>query len=135
MVDFSRIEEGLGPYRKAIELKPQEALFRIAYAHALIESGDSDANLNEAIEQLQRAAKRERRSGRVHRLLATAHGRLGHENLAKVHLAEEAVLQRRLPYAKQLANAVLASEQPQSATWVMARDLLDYIKTLKPIEN
>lgn len=135
MVDFSRIEEGLGPYRKAIELKPQEALFRIAYAHALIESGDGDDNLNEAIEQLQRAAKRERRSGRVHRLLATAHGRLGHENLAKVHLAEEAVLQRRLPYAKQLANAVLASEQPQSATWVMARDLLDYIKTLKPIEN
>ncbi|NCT41381.1 MAG: M48 family metallopeptidase [Alphaproteobacteria bacterium] len=135
LVDFSRIDEGLAPYRKAIELKPEEALFRIAYAHALIESGSDDANLNEAIEQLQRAAKRERRSGRVHRLLATAHGRLGHENLAKIHLAEEAVLQRRLPYASQLAEAVLASEKPQSATWLKARDLLDYIKTLKPVSN
>ena len=135
LVDFSRLQEALSPYRKAIELKPQEALFRIAYAHALIESGDDEQNLNEAIEQLQRAEKRERRSGRVHRLLATAHGRLGQENLAKVHLAEEAVLQRRLPYAEQLAQAVLSNEPAQSATWVKARDLLDYIKTLKPIEN
>ena len=120
LVEFSRIEEGLAPYRKAIELKPQEALFRIAYAHALIESGDDggddDGRLHEAIKQLERAHKRERRSGRVHRLLATAYGRLGKENLAKIHLAEEAVLQRRLPYAKQLARAVLSSEDPQSST-------------------
>jgi len=133
LVDFSRVEEGLAPYRKAIQLKPQEALFRIAYAHALIESaGENDAGLREAIQQLERAHKRERRSGRVHRLLATAYGRLGAENSAKIHLAEEAVLQRRIPYAKQLAQAVLASEEAQSVTWIKARDLLDYIKTLKP---
>ena len=135
LVEFSQIEKGLGPYRKAIQLKPKEPLFRIAYAHALIESGDDRGRLNEAIKQLQRAAKRERRSGRVHRLLATAHGRLGQENLAKIHLAEEAVLQRRLGYAKNLAKAVLSSEPPQSVTWIQARDLLDYIKTLKPVSN
>jgi len=133
LVEFSRVEEGLAPYRKAIELKPEEALFRIAYAHALIESaGDNNARLRESIQQLERAQKRERRSGRVHRLLATAYGRLGEGNLAKIHLAEEAVLQRRIPYAKQLAQAVLQGEDPQSVTWIKARDLLDYIKTLKP---
>lgn len=132
LVDFSRLDESLVPYRSAIALKPQEALFRVAYAHALIESGNDQGRLNEAIEQLQRAQKKESRSGRVHRLLATAHGRLGHDNLAKIHLAEEAVLQRRLPYAKRLAQAVLSSEEAQSSTWLKARDLLDYIKTLKP---
>lgn len=135
LVEFSRVEQGLAPYQMAIKLKPREPLFRIAYAHALIESRNDGARLNEAIEQLQRAAKRERRSGRVHRLLATAHGRLGQENLAKIHLAEEAVLQRRLDYAKRLAKAVLSEEQPQSVTWIKARDLLDYIKTLKPVSN
>ena len=134
LVEFSRIEEGLAPYREAIRLKPREALFRIAYAHALIESStDNDARLREAIKQLERAQKRERRSGRVHRLLATAYGRLGQENLAKVHLAEEAVLQRRIPYAKQLAQTVVSNEEPQTVTWIKARDLLDYIKTLKPL--
>ena len=83
------------------------------------------------VTQLERAQKRERRSGRVHRLLATAYGRSGEENLAKVHLAEEAVLQRRIPYAKQLAQTVISNEEPQSVTWIKARDLLDYIKTLK----
>jgi len=135
LVDFSRVEDGLPPYRKAIELKPQEALFRIAYAHALIESDGTSARLNEAVQQLQRAAKQETRSTRIHRLLATAHGRLGDENLAKIHLAEEAVLQRRLPYAKRLAQAVLSDEAPQSSTWMKARDLLDYIKTLNPTKN
>jgi len=135
LVDFSRVEEGLLPYKKAITLKPEEALFRIAYAHALIESSEAPVRLQEAIAQLERAQKDEPRSGRVHRLLATAYGRLGQENLAKIHLAEEAVLQRRLPYAKNLAQGVLSSEEPQNVTWIKARDLLDYIKTLKPAGN
>lgn len=135
LVEFSRVEDGLSPYRKAIELKPREALFRIAYAHALIEISSDSSRLREAIEQLSRAQKQERRSGRVHRLLATAYGRLGDENAAKIHLAEEAVLQRRIAYAKQLAQGVLSSTEPQSVTWIKARDLLDYIKTLKPPSN
>lgn len=140
LVEFSRVDEGLAPYRKAIELKPNEALFRIAYAHALVESAYSDdgydtGRLQEAIKQLERAQKQETRSGRVHRLLATAYGRLGNENMAKIHLAEEAVLQRRLDYARELAKAVLSSEHPQSRAWIKARDLLDYIKTLKPDGN
>ncbi len=135
LVEFSRIEAGLEPYRQSIELKPQEALFRIAYAHALIESGNDNERLREAIEQLSIAQKTELRSGRIHRLLATAYGRLGDENAAKIHLAEEAVLQRRIPYAKKLAQNALSNTEPQSATWIKAKDLLDYIKTLKPPSN
>jgi predicted Zn-dependent protease len=135
LVEFSRVQEGLAPYREAIALKPREALFRIAYAHALIESGDNQDNLRESIKQLNRAQKTERRSSRIHRLLATAYGRLGDENMAKVHLAEEAILQRRITYAKQLANTVIKNEAPNSKAWNKARDLLAYIKTLKPISN
>ncbi|MFK7839870.1 MAG: M48 family metalloprotease [Bdellovibrionales bacterium] len=135
LVDFSRLDDALPSYLEAIALKPQEALFRIAYAHALIESGNDKKRLEDAIEQLQRAQKTESRSGRVHRLLATAYGRLGQENIAKIHLAEEAVLQRRLNYATRLGKMVLSNETPQSRTWIKARDLLDYIKTLKPVSN
>ena len=138
LVEFSRVEEGLSPYRKAIELKPREALFRIAYGHALIESAngsDQQGRLSDAINQLNIAKKTESRSSRVYRLLATAYGRLGDENAAKLNLAEEAVLQRRLDYARELARGILSAEEPNSPLWVQARDLLDYIKTLKPPSN
>ncbi len=135
LVDFSRIEEALPPYRTSIDLLPDAPLLRIALAHALIESGDRPDRLKEAIGHLQRAARKETRSTRIHRLLAIAHGRLGDETTAKLHLAEEAVLQRRIPYAKAQAQAVLASASPESSQYLRAKDLLTYIETLKPLDN
>ena len=135
LVDFGQIEDGIPAYRKAIELLPNAALFRVALAHALIESGDDKARLQQAVNQLERAMQTERRSTRLHRLLATAYGRLGQENIAKLHLAEEAVLQRNLPYARSMANSVIANSPPGSREQLQARDLLSYIDTLKPIDN
>lgn len=131
LVDFSRIEAAIPPYRQAIKLKPDASLFRIALAHALIESGNNQARLREAIENLERAQRREPRSTRVHRLLATAYGRLGDEDLTKVHLAEEAVLQRRIPYAKRQAETVLVKSEKDSRAWRKAQDVLNHIETLK----
>jgi predicted Zn-dependent protease len=131
LVDFSRIEEAIPSYRKAIELMPGAPLLRIALAHALIESGNDKARLQDAVTQLDRALVDEKRSARVHRLLATAHGRLGHENLAKLHLAEEALLQNRLPYAKAQAEAALKGLQVGSSEWIRAKDVLNHIANLE----
>ncbi|MGN7437450.1 MAG: M48 family metalloprotease [Alcanivorax sp.] len=133
LVDFGRVEEALPYYRQATSLLPDAPLIGIALAHALIESNKADdtAVFEEAIESLQRALRDEPRSSRIHRLLATAYGRMGQENRAKIHLAEEAVLQRRFSYATQHAQAVLASEEEGSAIWIQANDIISFIKTMK----
>jgi predicted Zn-dependent protease len=134
LVDFGRSNEGVEFYRKAIALKPSAPLLRIALGHALIEaSGKSQdqAKLNEAIKELEISLDREPRSGRTHRLLATAYGKLGQEDMAKVHLAEEAVLQNRLDYAKSQAGSVLETAKEGSKAWLRAKDVLSFIKVAK----
>ncbi len=135
LVDFGRLEEAIPAYRSSVELLPDAPLLRIALGHALMESGDRSDRLREAIQHLERALQKETRSPRVHRLLATAYGRLGDETSAKLYLAEEAVLQRRIPYAEAQAQFVMANAAPNSREQIRARDLLEYIKTLKPIDN
>lgn len=135
LVDFSRIEEGIPAYRQASELLPDAPLFRVALAHALIESGNATERLNEAIDNLERALRDEGRSTRIRRLLATAYGRLGEEDLAAINLAEEALLQRRFSYARRQANGVLESAPQNSRAWLQAKDLLAHMKTLKIKDN
>ncbi len=133
LVEFSRVTEAVPYYREAIALLPDATLFRIALAHALIESARENQKslLVEATDQLERSLRDESRSARVHRLLATAYGRLGEENKAKLHLAEEAVLQRRFPYAMQHARDVLAQEKKGSTLWIQAKDIISFIETAK----
>ncbi|MBI1301298.1 MAG: M48 family metalloprotease [Alphaproteobacteria bacterium] len=130
LVDFGRVKEAVPVYQKSINLLPKAPLIRIAFAHALIESASDNqvSKLNQAIDELNIALRDEPRSTRVHRLLATAHGRLGSESEAKLHLAEEAVLQRRFSYAKQHAQAVLQTEEEGSSLWIRARDVLSFIE-------
>ena len=133
LVDFSRIEEAIPYYQRAVDLLPGAPLLRIALSHALIESGDDKARLNQAVMHLERALISEKRSSRVHRLLATAHGRLGHDSKAKLHLAEEAVLQNRLPYAKAQAEGALQGFKTGSAEWLRTKDVLNHIANLERI--
>ncbi|NCO03644.1 MAG: M48 family metalloprotease [Alphaproteobacteria bacterium] len=132
LVDFSRVGEAIAPYEQALKLKPNAALIRIALAHALIEtSQDNKANLNAAIDHLKTAAVRERRSSQVQRLLATSYGRLGQESQAKLHLAEEALLQQRFDYAKQQATSALEGLTENTSSWYRAKDILSFIETQK----
>lgn len=131
LFDFGRTSEAVGYFRKAINLLPEAPLIRIALAHAIIESGDDPANLKEAIKHLEIAVKGEPRASNIHRLLATAYGRLGEENMAKLHLAEEAVLQRQYDYAKVQADTVLHNEKQGSPIWTRANDILVFIEKQK----
>ncbi len=137
LVEFNMVKQAIPYYKKAIEIMPKANLFRIALAHALIESAQQNEKdlLIEAIKQLEIALGGESRSTRIHRLLATAYGRLGDEgnngNKAKLHLAEEAVLQNRFTYAKQHAQHILETEKKGSKLWLKANDIISFIKTTK----
>ena len=135
LVDFGKVQESVPYYRKALKLLPDGTLLRIALAHALIESHTkSDGKivlLTEAVTQLERALNSESRSTRIYRLLATAYGRLGKTGEAKLHLAEEALLQGNFSYARQHAQSVLEQEKNGSKLWIKAKDILSFVESAK----
>lgn len=130
LVDFGRVKEALPAYMKAVKILPKSGLIRTALAHAQIEAAgqNNTAMLRSAIENLEAALRVEPRSTRVHRLLATVYGRLGQDGQARLHLAEEALLQRKFPYAKSQAEAALQVLPEGSRDWLKAKDVLTYIE-------
>lgn len=133
LLEFGRPEDALASYRKALAIEPDAALIRAALGHALIESrysnpADEQKNLAQAIQELERVLKEEPRYALVHRLLATAYGRLGNTDMAKVYLAEEAILQRKYDYARQQAEGVVNAASPDSRALLKAKDVLSYLE-------
>lgn len=131
LVEFSRVNEALPALKKTVALAPDVGLFHIALGHGLIEAsnqGNKDAQLKEAIKHLNIALNKEPRNTRLHRLLATAYGRLGQETAAQIHLAEEALLQRNYPYARTMAQRVIDSSAAGDKLYVQAQDVLGYIQ-------
>lgn len=133
LVDFGRLKEALPAYQKAISLKPDAALIRVSLAHVQIETaGNRKEILSSALDNLKIAQKDEQRSTRIHRLMATAYGRMGDEPRAKLHLAEEALLQGKTDYAKSQASIAQKALKAGSPDWIRAGDILNAIDAKKP---
>lgn len=128
LYEFGRIKESLGPYEKAVALKPSAGLIRIAYGNALIDTANkSPAVLKRAIEELKRAQIDEPRSARVKRLLATAYGQMGDETRARVYLAEESLMQGKRDQAKSMAKSTLSQLPPNSPEYLRAQDVISSV--------
>ena len=133
LVDFGKLEEGKKSYEKAIQYLPRSGLLLTSLAHAQIEtSQDNPAILRQAIKNLKNALHDEPRSTRIHRLLATAYGRMGDDAMAQLHLAEEALLQNKTSYAKQKAEMALNGLKGNQAATLRAQDILQTISNQKP---
>lgn len=131
LMDFGRLDPAIESLKQAIALDPDASLIRVMYAQALIERSGNGArvgDVTEALTQLNRAQRDEPRSTLIQRLLATAYGYQGQEAEAKLHLAEEAVLQRRLDDAKRLAESALGQLKQGSRSWLRAQDILSTIQ-------
>lgn len=130
LMEFGRVKDSIAPYERAVSLLPDAPLLRVALAHSLIESAwkIDKSVLYKAIKHLNYALDKEPNSTRIHRFLAISYGRLGDEGKAKLHLAEEAFLQRKIKNAKALAEKALAMLDKNSAEWLRANDLLHYIE-------
>lgn len=130
LVDDGQVEKALPFYEASVKSFPQGALIRIDYAHALIEAAgnNNEDRLKQAITHLQRAAQDEPRSPRIYRLLATAFGRMGQTPLATLYLAEEALLNRQISYAKRQAQTAIHGLEKDTAAWIRAQDILQAIE-------
>ncbi len=123
--DFGRVGESVSYYRKAADLTNNAPLITISYAHALLETARGDKRqINRAITLLNQTRPKEPRSARIHRLLATAYGRIGQNAHAKLHLAEEALLESRHDFAEQQAEAAKQQLPKGSREWIRANDIL-----------
>jgi len=130
LVDFGRVDQAIAPYKKSLTMAKNAGLIRIALGHALLQA-DAKANAQEAITLLKRAVQDEPRSSRAHRLLATAYGTIGQDAKARLHLAEEALLQRKRDYAVRQAKSALNDLPKGSADAIRANDILVFIEQNK----
>jgi len=130
LMDYGRLAPAIQSLRKSVELKSDAPLVRVMLAHALIENsnaGKNRAHVDDAIRQLNMALRVETRSSRIHRLLATAYGYQGNDVEARLHLAEEAVLQRRFDTARSLAKTLSGQLPEGGRSWLRAQDILAYV--------
>lgn len=119
------IQNAIDSYRKAAQYNPQAPLIRIALGQAMLESYSKDEHiLREAENHLAYALSKEPKAAHAHRLMATLQGRRGNEALAKLYLAEEALIQGRLAYAKQQAGYAKEKLPKNSRAWLRANDIL-----------
>jgi predicted Zn-dependent protease len=124
LYENGKIADSLAPYRQAAKLKSDAALIRFALGHALVEVGAYD----EAIDHLEFAAHKEQKTPDIHRDLATAYGRAGDQGKAHLHLAEEALLNRKFKLAVAQANQALKLLPENGPSTLRAQDLLDLAK-------
>lgn len=131
-----KVVESASLYRAALKGLPHSPFIRTDLAQALLSKENAPAkDLQEAVTLLNRAKVDEPRMTRIYRLLATAHGRLGQDSLAKLNLAEEAFLRGDKERAETLANQLSQAFKTGSREHVQTQDLLQQIKNAKNSDN
>ncbi|CAK0752896.1 beta-barrel assembly-enhancing protease [uncultured Gammaproteobacteria bacterium] len=131
LMENRRLADSLPPYRKAVELAPDEGLLRMSLAQALLEtltdSKINDAarsrNVDEAIRNLEAARNEARRAPLIWRLLGTAWSYKGDQGKISYCQAEEALA--RGDRSKAIFHVKRAkSELPiNSPYWQRSRDI------------
>lgn len=123
LYESGRVAESIEPYQKSVQLSGGNALLRIGYAQALLNSGGK-SNLQPAINELEDAHTKEGRSPLLWRLLATAYGQQGDIGMATYSLAEESLLKNDRSMAVQQAKRARELLPENSSGWIRAGDVL-----------
>src|SRR5690606_16300355 len=89
--DAGNIEASIESYKRALDIIPWAALIRMNMARSQL-GMDTPEMTQAALANLQQAVRYEPTTPSLWRLVATAQGRLGHQGLTAVALAEEALL-------------------------------------------
>ncbi|HSV29154.1 MAG TPA: tetratricopeptide repeat protein, partial [Candidatus Omnitrophota bacterium] len=130
LFENGRGAEAVAPYRRAVELLPDSALLHIGLAQVQIEQEDT-ATLAEAKKHLNLAVQREPGNRTAWRLLAIAHGRDGDEGMAAYAMAEEAILDGRLPDANYHAGKAERLLPKSGPVWLRIQDIKEQAAQVK----
>jgi predicted Zn-dependent protease len=127
-VEMGKVEEGIVPYRRAVEILPDAPLIRVALGAALLGS-ENPKYTNEAIQQLQTAISQDSDEPFGWYELAQAYGRLGQKGKADLATAERYFLVDAYPQAMQFAVRAQRLLQPGSTDWQRATDIFTIAQT------
>ena len=123
LFESGRGDDSIPSIERALELKPDAPLFKLAYAQALIgrgESGDTD----EAVRQLKSALVTERDNAAAWYYLSLAHSAQGRDDLAEYAVAEQAFSVGDFLRAKQFAERAKEDLPRGEPSWRRAADIV-----------
>jgi predicted Zn-dependent protease len=127
-VEMGKVEEGIVPYRRAVEMLPDAPLIRVALGAALLGS-ENPRYTNEAVQQLQTAISQDSDEPLGWYELALAYGRLGQKGKAELATAERYFIVDAFPQAMQFAVRAQRQLQQGSTDWQRATDILTIAQT------
>nr|WP_246513087.1 M48 family metalloprotease [Azospirillum picis] len=123
MLQTGRAVDAVAPYRKAVDLAGSEAgSIRVSLAHALLEQHDPGV-ADEALKNLQIAAKGKAQSAFLWRLTAQAWSMKKNDGMVAYATAEEALARGDLPMAKAQAERAERLLPAGSPGWIRAQDI------------
>ncbi len=122
LFENGRIEKSLEPYRRSVDLAPEEPLLRVALARAQIETGNATL-LEDAKVHLKVAAGREPEMREIWRLSAIVSGRLGQMGEMTLAKAEYELLSGKNIAARTLADRAIDQLPAGSPGWLRAQDI------------
>lgn len=122
LFENGRIEQSLDPYRRSVELAPDEQLLRVGLARALIETGDADL-LPDAKTHLDIAARLEPGMREIWRLTTIVNGRLGKMGDMALAQAQYELLGGEAVAARALAERAIDQLPTGSPGWLRAQDI------------
>lgn len=123
LVESSRPKEGIVPYRKAVELAPNEPLLQASLGAALLATEDP-ALVEEAKKHLNIAITTEPDNAMAWYYLADAYSRTGDEARAALATAERYYSLSAFPQAMQFSQRAQKKLKEGSRDWQRANDIL-----------
>jgi predicted Zn-dependent protease len=127
-VEMGKVEEGIAPYKHAVEILPDAALIRIALAAAMLGT-ENPKYTNDAAQELQTALTQEYDNVLGWYELAQAYGRLGQTGKAQLATAEQYFVENAYQPAMQFAVRAQRQLPPGSTDWQRATDILAISQT------
>ncbi|HEX8233836.1 MAG TPA: M48 family metalloprotease [Caulobacteraceae bacterium] len=123
LFETGRSADAEAPYRKALELKPDQPLLRMALGQTLVAQNDK-AKLDEAVLLLRRVAAEDRDNALVWRMLAQAYDARGEAGLARLATAEEKFTSGQKTEARVFGMRAREQLPKNSPEWRRATDIV-----------
>ncbi len=127
-VEMGKVNEGLEPYRHAVQILPDAPLIRVAFAAAMLGTENPKYTV-EATQELQTALAQENDDSFAWYELAQAYGRQKQTGKAELATAELYFGVDAFPQAMQFAGRAQRQLQPGSTDWQRATDILAISQT------
>jgi len=122
-VEMGKVEEGIAPYRRAVELLPDAPLIRVALAASMLGT-ENPKYTADAARELQTAINQEYDNALAWYEMAQAYARLGLPGKAELATAERYFVVGGYPQAIQFAGRAQRQLQQGSTDWQRAVDIL-----------